>query len=296
MKLSYTFSTLTPLVKLNRVHQAKQVRTGILVRGESEEGVGYFEYFPWEQFGDIDENKFLEEIKKIDSTTRKRVESHIETVATFLRDQKDATFNNHQLIYPHTEVNEIHSPIVKIKYLGSLTHLTQSIYRIHNTGKKIRVDFNFALTLNELTEFLTSIEEIATSIDFIEDPIKFSEEDYALLAAWKDFIRIDIPFNQSGNDCGLDRVYKPTVNPILIDQIKENDIFSSYMGHPIGKILCTALLFKYGTPTLFHGIDTPPLYEGETPLFTRDDGKLSLQWEKVKQLVDELEGLEWKSF
>ena len=108
MELSYTRYELIPLIQLNRVH-GDTPRQGIIIRGETDEGVGYFEYFPWEHFGDCTTELFIEEMKRTSSQLKQKVKKCIEEVIYFLKETPDVQLYNHQLISPHTPVEEIKS-------------------------------------------------------------------------------------------------------------------------------------------------------------------------------------------
>ena len=271
-------------------------RQGVLIKGESKNGIGYFEYFPWKQFHDLDIEVFLSELLDPTSQTYKRVTSAIEEIIVFLKKPSEISFYNHQLIYPHTTANEIGASTVKLKYMGSISQLIDAVNRIAPIVKAIRIDFNYALTLEKLAQLFSQLRNCSEKIEYIEDPVPFNPETYNLLRTWDHLVRIDQYFNHTGIDCGLKRIYRPSISSIPFENIREDDIFSSYMGHPLGKILCAVILSKYGNENQYHGIETPPLYEDELKLFERRGEKITLIPSLVNELVRKLEELSWKSF
>ena len=66
------------------------------------------------------------------------------------------------------------------------------------------------------------------------------------------------------------------------------------MGHDLGRFQAYLELMKLGDLDLYHGIDTPDIYENQLELFESDGVKTYLIESVLDNLLDQLSSYEWE--
>jgi len=189
-------------------------------------------------------------------------------------------FKNHKL--------NTHGDVSKIKFAGVEKFL--SFLMDMEAKSRVRVDFNNQSSFSEIEILWESLKTSdKAKIDYFEDP--YPKDD-----SW-------IHLQQMGIELASDRnkkdgiahsidIYKPNVD--LEPPKDRRQIFSSYMGHDLGRYLCYLELMQKGDLNEIHGVDTPKLYQGQLELFNvGDDHYYSLNESAVRQLELNLRNLSW---
>lgn len=102
------------------------------------------------------------------------------------------------------------------------------------THQKIRMDFNFKLTLGQLIEFVGRVKPYVDKFDYIEDPFPFNQDTWTAFA-WQ----FKIPFaldRAKGDEAFPIRVIKPAIDPPIEQKNGTRYIYTSYLDHPIGQM------------------------------------------------------------
>lgn len=100
--------------------------------------------------------------------------------------------------------------------------------------QKIRMDFNFKLTLGQLIEFVGRVKPYVEKFDYIEDPFPFNQDTWTAFS-WQ----FKIPFaldRAKGNESFSTRVIKPAVDPPIDPSSETRYIYTSYLDHPLGQM------------------------------------------------------------
>ena len=182
------------------------------------------------------------------------------------------------------------STYLKIKYLGKLDKLVEYINNIP-ADLILRIDFNNALSFDEVISFWDQVE-FKDRIEYLEDPVLLSNKTDARLRA------IGVPMacdrNIFNDQNYMFQVLKPN-RDFIPDKSRHKIIFSSYMGHEIGIYHSFLHLLTYGDLTLYHGIDTPGIYEEYNGLFNNHKDSLIIDEKKIENLYEDLKNKKWKA-
>ncbi len=279
MEVAYFKYSLTPRIQLNRFGKS-DVRSGVLLRIDRD----YFlDYHPWSEFGDIGIHELLELLKK-----SHELPPYLATVLVLEKNRESILtkpFFNHDL----TETPGRHySGCIKIKYLNDLNLLKTTI---NNTeSNSIRIDFNNALTPASFLRFYSELsDKLRQRIEYFEDPFPMDTKglDTTLFAN----IPLACDRNKFNSDLCKYNIFKPNADCNPLDGITQ--VFSSYMGHDLGRYHAYLSLMKYGDLKLHHGIDTPNIYHEQLNFFNNKDGQLMINTDLVNKIYSELHELEW---
>jgi hypothetical protein len=277
MKVFYSLYKHTPLKQANRL-SSFDPKEGVLIKGVLGNKTMFADYFPHQPLGDRSCDQFLSEFKFQDVEYDKKV------FQLLLKDHEyqnviKKTFTNHQL---WSDGERLESNVIKYKLLRTQD---KSFMICLEKGLKLRLDANAIFSRNEYEAFLKDIpKKYHESIEYIEDPLYEEEWKDLTLPCARDFIE-GSPFSHY--------IYKP--NCEFIPTTDAKIIYSSYLGHDIGRWHTYSELAREGDLTLTHGIVSKGFYQEEHNLFkgsyqdgfTPDEGSL-------KKLYKDISGRDWK--
>lgn len=265
---------LEPIAELNRFSTELKTREGVILKQDS----NYFDYHPWEQFGDLCVDEFLKSIK-VDP------ENHLVNKGFSL-------WNKRKHISHKPFLNHIlnkHGDVSKIKFKND-DHLINFL-DLAKTDSMVRVDFNNLYSFEEVETLWTKLNTSQKrKIEYFEDPCPKGEKWLAL-----ESLGITIASDRNKKD-GVGHsidIFKPNVDLALSkDRVQ---VFSSYMGHDLGRYLCYLELMECGDLNIVHGIDTPHIYENQLELFSSQENMLVINQECIKTLEANLETMSWST-
>jgi hypothetical protein len=271
---------LTPKHPLNRFTVLEH--SGVLFQIDNNH---FVDYFPWEQFGDLSVDELLDQIV----VNGGELPSFLNQCVNLDKERYEIDywdFLNHEL-YQNT--SPIESSIIKIKYINDF-HQINEILR--SSKARLRIDFNNGGSLDSIVEWwktLTPSQKL--KVDYLEDPIEYNHEKYLELK--KCGIKLACDRNNFDDRTFDFKVIKPNVD--LVDGPSHEGIFSSYMGHDLGRFHSFLSLMKWGNLNLAHGINTPNIYNEQLNLFTNKGLHTSLSPLEVKRMYERIRGREWKT-
>ena len=276
MKMDFSYYRLTPIKQLNRFHQG-EIREGVLFRING--GECYVDYHAWEVFGDLSAQAYIEKMRKFGAD---ELLLHLIMLAKNHGNIEHRKFLNHGFNQSEQKVNKF-----KFTDLSKLN----SILTQYPAGKKIRIDFNNSESLESIKNWWQELDnENKKKIDYLEDPFPFET------AKWQELLDLDIPLaldrNPKDHNLVAYEIYKPNID--LYAKNQRLKIFSSYMGHDLGRYHAYLALLKWGDLKMYHGIDTPGLYHEQRDLFLRKGDYCQINQLAVKELYEELQGLVWQ--
>lgn len=263
---------LLPLKDLNRHSNKSMSREGVLIEYQG----SYFDYHPWEEFGDITIDAFLKSLKQNGAGP---VMQKFHSLWTRRDKIELKPFLNHSL--------NLIAQNIKLKYSTKEVLLS---FIENDICKSIRIDFNNLSSLDSIKKLWLALTPTQQKkIQYLEDPFPKNE-------SWLELIEMGIPLacdrNIKDNQNYHFEIYKPNVDILSINL--KPQVFSSYMGHDLGRYLCYLELMDRGDLTLVHGIDTPNLFEKQRSLFIRQNEHLILNVKSVDELMIELRELNWE--
>ena len=272
MLIDYYFYTLNPITDLNRFKPL--LREGVFFRID---GQYFCEYFPWHEFGDLSCDDIILQIKN-----NKSLPSFLKKMIS-LEKNKDSirhrSFYNHSL--DHFDVCET----VKIK----INNFNFKKAELFDT-KKLRIDINNLFNMNEVIDFWRDLpQNIRSKIEYLEDPCLYHPADWQRLQ--DEGIPIATDRNNKDNDFYHFEIYKPNIDDCPIG--KKDVIYSSYMGHDLGRYHSYLELMQNGNLDLYHGIDTPNLFTDQLSLFNGLNGSLTINKSAIKEIYTFLRNLSW---
>lgn len=269
--MKYSPYILKPLKDLSVLSDKSKDREGAIIQYQG----SFFDYHPWVEFGDKSVEDFLAEIREGGPT---EVMLKFQALWNGKEEIPEKAFLNHQL--------NSHGKVVKLKYTSKdILDLCLK----NNDLQKLRIDFNNTSSFEECKKLWTSLSDSERrKIEYMEDPFP---KDHS----WKELHSLGIPLAcdrnlKDGNHYQFE-IYKPNVD--LAPSPQSIQIFSSYMGHDLGRYLCYLELMKYADLDLYHGIDTPMMFEDQIPLFKRSGDETIIDKDSLNSLISKLEGLKW---
>lgn len=292
---------LKPINTLNAKSKSINYKEGYLLKIVFKNfGIGYSDYFIWENFGDISLISQIELLKKGINNVHILKSIYFASIDAKYRAINKNIFNNIILPKNHftcVNYNELNFnfieklksdgfSIIKLKCGISINEEISFINKISpilkNNNMSLRLDFNLCLSFDEYINFLSMIDLNIENINFIEDPIEHNYNNWKKIKNIYSNIKLaaDKINNKFLIECIsknkklkiLDYlVVKPAVQDIRIFSnnkfnIKKNEIiFTSYMDHPIGQLSAlyeAALFYKINFQnTQDCGFITHTLYE-----------------------------------
>lgn len=277
MKVHYSLYSLTPLKVHNRLSTMKP-QEGVLLRGVLGNKTTFCDYFPHTTLGDRNVEEFLETFKFQEKNYEKKCFDFL------LRDHelywtKPKAIKNHKL----WSVGEDLAPTIKYKVKGHddygfLTALKNKI--------PTRLDANGLFSRTEFLKFMKGIpEDLIPSIEYIEDPLYESDWKDLPLKTAKDFIEAT-PYDYV--------VYKPNAEFKPVTDLPI--IFSTYLGHNLGRWHAYCELLREGNLDLVHGIQTSGFYQEEVNLFDGNYHQVfSANLQIVQKMYKDISHLNWKN-
>lgn len=271
--MKYCSYKLTPIKQLNRFSSELVQREGVLINCN---GL-YYDYHPWKEFGDDSVEEFLTKLQK------NGLSDQIKAVLDL--DRKRASISHNDFL--NHSFNEV-GKCSKLKFTNR-SDLITFLSKLKQ-GSYLRVDFNNSLSSHETYSLWLSLSvQEQALIEFFEDPCPESEGWSALREAG---IKIACDRNLGISQNFDFRILKPNVDMIIHEDKKV--IYSSYMGHDLGRYHSYLALMENGDLSLYHGIDTPGIYQEQRTLFHHlGENRLKIDKDTVRKLYEELEELEW---
>lgn len=293
--ISFYKYELNPLKKANRFN--KKIRSGLLLRYEINNKIGYSDYFPWEELGDTSLDVVINDL--LNSNKTKLLNLLIKQAKNFSEIDfyklSNFKFKNHVLV---NDNQNCENKFVKIKVGTSLCDEIANIKRLIKLKNTLRIDANGLFDYGQMVEFWANFsDEEKKQIEYVEDPTPFDQSTWNRLKNKNISLAIDrVPNWDQVDQNTIDFVvFKPNI--LDRDNLKLNCpiIYSSYMGHDVGRIFALFDLFKNGDPNLYHGIDTPNLYKEQLDLFEIKENLYSLNLDNTFFLLKSLEDLPWQT-
>lgn len=277
MKVFYSPYRLTPLKRANRL-SSMDSKSGVLLKGVLGNKTTFADYFPHIAFNDRSSDQFLDEFKFQKEVYDKKVFDFL------LRDHllywlKPKKFFNHQL---WTGLDPLLASTIKYKLL----HKEDRTFMIPlEQGKFVRLDANALFNRAEYEYFVKDIpEKYLPRIHYMEDPLMDKDWSGLILKSAKDFIN-GTPFDFA--------IYK--ANCEFKPETEAKIIYSSYLGHDLGRWHAYCEVVETGDLTFEHGIHTPGYFQEEKNFFEGNyqDGFIA-DTQKVQKLYREVSDLKWK--
>ncbi|MBD64566.1 MAG: hypothetical protein CME62_05140 [Halobacteriovoraceae bacterium] len=269
MDLAYSSYQLTSRSLPNVLSRPEdKVYDGVLLRVDKK----YFlDYFPWQVFGDCPCEEFLLHLKE---------QGLPDYLKNLLELEKNRDVIDHQSFNNHG-FNQV-ADITKVKVF-SLDELNITLEKYNG---RVRLDFNNAYPDQDVMKWWLGLsEEDRQKIDYIEDPC--TPEFYASLK----LKGMPIASDRVQYDSEI-KIFKPNIESI---QKGKKLIFSSYMGHDLGRYHAYLSLLTYGDRELVHGINTPGVYLEQKPLFIQNNLSCSIDKQVRDEMYKELGEREWIS-
>jgi len=169
--------------------QNRHKREGALLRVEFEdESIGYADCHPWSELGDHHLNEQLNRLKMKGPTNLARCSLHFARIDAQARKDKIELLSDKNIPKSHYLASDFlewcESDVKRIQAYG-YTHIKFKVGRqvdkeiailnklFSNSQLKLRLDFNEMLSYDQFRSYITKIEVLKPSIDFIEDPFPF---------------------------------------------------------------------------------------------------------------------------
>ena len=274
MKIFFHRFYLKPKIKLNHLSSV-EVREGVFLKSEQSGGVGYTEYFPHPELGDLSVNNFLESFMQQKHESQKKALYFLKP--EWSRLETNPSFFNHQL---YREGETLESGTIKYK----IKNENDFLQNLPSGIQSLRLDANGLFNMNSWTQFEKNIPpKNRMLIDYIEDPL--SDEDWhnINLPRARDFIQ-GTPFEVN--------IYKPYREFFPVNS--KRVIFSGNMGHGLSNYQAYLELLGKGNLKDHHGLLTPDLYENSFDIFTgsfRDGFRPEMN--SLKKYFEELKDKTW---
>jgi len=259
--------TLKPKYSLNSKSKSSIHRSGFLLKiNFKETGEGYSDCFSWEELGDFSLKDQILNLKNNAYNIHLKKSIYFSYIDSLYRVKKQNIFSNLFITKNHftcTDINLLSSEFVeqlneqgflkiKIKCGLDLKNEAQVIKNNSQVLKKLniklRLDFNNSCDFEKIFYFLNEIGEFLNLIDFLEDPILFSENDwlhiktkYPNIKLGLDRIKDNELKNNFINSLSFDYlILKPAIQYFSEENIdpntSKNILFTSYMDHPLGQL------------------------------------------------------------
>lgn len=291
--LSYFPYSLTPKRRANRFEQKQ--RKGFILRYEQNGFIGHSDYFAWEELGDRSVDEVLKDLNS--NTNSIEVKRLIDQAILFskinVKHLLDFEFMNH-VLYAN---EKLENKTIKLKVGINPPSEIRTIKELIQNNNILRIDANCAFELHEMKAFLNQLSSFEKSkIEYIEDPVLYSTDEWKELKSYGVSLALDNVRDWSliDNQAFDYLVFKPNVNDFNNQlNFSKKVIFSSYMGHDVGRIYCLEMLRQFGDVALIHGIDTPNIYEEQLSLFNINHDKISLNEGVFQNLMEELTRIKW---
>jgi o-succinylbenzoate synthase len=274
MKMWIAPYELQPRGSLNN-RSTGAVRSGALLRVETERGDGFADIHPWPELGDDTLSEQLDSIIEGRPTRLAERSLWFAQKDALYRSRGESAFREHKIPDSHffipdifvTGVDRLHAVVqdgfrtVKIKVgrnVSAELQQFQHIAAMWPNDLKIRLDFNSILSPEAADDYLDRLpSEIKKKIEFIEDPTRFSVETWAGLYSRRGMpLALDL---EADNEVRIQRalegesiqyiVIKPAVQNAeritdLVNSVSANKesarvvrfSVTTYLDHPLGQV------------------------------------------------------------
>lgn len=263
MKFYYTLYDLVPK-KLKPKDPEPVPRKGALLKVEwAEDRIGYADLHPWPEFGDMELEDHLAELRKMKLTHLVEQAIWLASIDAKARKEKRNIYDNQLLLKNNAilmRINpatvELFDPLVKagfskvkVKVGVELEDEIEMMNRAALThNMKVRMDFNGRLSWNSFEKYMNGLTPAAKkSIEYFEDPFPYDanmwREARQIIPLAIDWELKKIPINQEEPVEADVLVIKPTHEDVnaRIEQCtrwKKKMTVTSHMGHPLGVMQC----------------------------------------------------------
>lgn len=206
---------------------------------------GYADCHPWTELGDVPIEQQISQLREGRLTPLTARSLDFAMLDAYGRTQKknllaDVTIPESHYLATTAQVPEGFS-VIKCKNPKVCMELLPKL----QDHQKIRMDFNFKLTLGQLIEFIGKVKPYVEKFDYIEDPFTFN------LDTWTAFSwQFKIPFaldRAKENECYPTRVMKPAIDPPKVHEEGVRYIYTSYLDHPLGQVSALFAACKAGS-------------------------------------------------
>ncbi|MEM7014306.1 MAG: hypothetical protein AAF585_22825 [Verrucomicrobiota bacterium] len=241
-------------------------------------GAGFGCIHPWPELGDAPLDQQLQALAEGKETPLIRRALHCCEIDGTARKRGENLFSDlsipqsHYTLPPHSQDVPDGFSIVKIK--GGAIGPTAERIRKLSPELGVRVDFNEALSPDELRDFWTLLDVRRECINLLEDPTPFEESTWReLSSSLQCEFAVDRAVEQPSTAARI-RVVKPARNDpaeqaALADLHHQALMFTSYMDHPLGQMFAAyeAALVQKRRPQRFLecGLVTHHLFDDSDP-------------------------------
>ena len=240
-------------------------REGALLRISLPQGeVGYADCFPWPELGDLPLEAQLESLRAGNLTNLTEQSLKFARTDAKARFEGKSLFSDQEIPQSHflvtdislltaakvEEISELGFALVKLKVGSQPDQEAQQLAALYpilrGLSIRLRLDFNFALTLQGFETFLKTLGSTLAQIDLIEDPIAYDSFLWTRLQkAWGVRLALDRISADAFRDVEKGSlsvlILKPAVQDwqMIASQAKELDVsivVTSYLDHPVGQL------------------------------------------------------------
>lgn len=279
--------------------------------------IGYADCFAWPELGDLPLSQQLDHLIQDQYTPVTRCAIEFAKLDAECRFEGKSVFENQAIPTSHflvTDLFEWNSKDVERITQQGYTHvklkmgrdINREIECLHalflNTSLKLRLDFNETLTFTSFHHFLTHMQKMRDSIDFIEDPFPFHPSSWTSIQKEGWTLACDREAQSAfyHPEAASILIVKPAFQPFEKWQKWKNHkcIVTSYLGHPLGQVAAAYVAAQIDPfSSSVHGLLSHHVYR-PTPfsrLLNWDDPSFSLPSGHGYGFHQELEELEWIS-
>jgi O-succinylbenzoate synthase len=224
------------------------LRKGALIRMETEDGVGYADCHPWEEFGDAPLKNQIQALQEGALTPLLKQTLTCARIDAQARQEKRLLLASLKLPQSHLLIHrsdmqsleEIVQKGIKLLKIKVRPHdqlfLKENSPLLNIYGMKWRLDFNGQFTFASCQKFLHEIEPCLTSIDLIEDPCPYNTHNW--LAIQNQFgipLACDFAFPDDPHPFIV--IHKPCTRSLSPNTTQARVIVTSSLGHPLGQLM-----------------------------------------------------------
>ena len=299
---------LIPKTPLNAISSSLS-RQGALLKIEFQgmNSYGYADCHPWEELGDLSLPKQLDYFLNNQPTnlfSQSLFFAHQDAYSTPYEKESNLISPPSHFNMPDLTQNSVEDALtqgfqfIKIKVRPDLNSFLKKLNALSGVLKNtsLRFDFNNAYSAHAVLEFTQRLRSLPLTIDLFEDP--FSSNQFELYEKLPYKIYLDFfPYEQAEKLAPYvdGFVLKPAIQSVSLirklNQLKSQNIVTTYMDHPIGQLGAALIANKFGQNT-HHGMLTHLNYQ--TNEFSEC---LSIENTKLifnkKSLYKKLEDLKW---
>lgn len=291
MNIYYSIFNLYPKKK-HHYQSTTHTQRGVFLKGVLNNKTYFAEYFPHLPLGDREVDIFLDKFKfqeveydqKVFHLLLQDVDFQSTIKSNIIHHDEKKHFFNHSLMTQEshlTKVQELKVAKYKIQSPQDFQFIT-----LLESGIRVRLDANGMFHRESFEKFYEKIpKSLYQYIDYVEDPTHDQNWDHFPLPVASDFLE--------GSSYDF-LIYKPNCRFKPENNIPA--IYSSYLGHHLGKWHCYCELVNSADLSFYHGINPMGFYENEYSLFQGSHLRgFTINLKKVQMMYNELLSLEWKS-